>query len=109
MYDHSFIGFVLLSSRTIWGSTFETGNYMELTRVDNFYILGFPVSKPVLRSSYRPVSWADLQGQPSVWSGKVPPAYLPLQRYRWYVYHYGTLVEPQMGRVEVKAAALRDI
>lgn len=34
----------VLSTFIFWDATFETGNYMELTRVDDFYIKGFPVS-----------------------------------------------------------------
>lgn len=32
------------SSFVFWDATFETGNYMELSRVDNFHMNAIPVS-----------------------------------------------------------------
>lgn len=34
---------LLVSTFIFWDAIYDTGNYMELTRVDDFYIKGFPV------------------------------------------------------------------
>eukprot|EP00904_Undaria_pinnatifida_P008259 jgi/Undpi1/4563/HiC_scaffold_18.g07917.m1 len=40
-----------------WGATFETGNYLELTRVDDFYIKGFPDMGGLLMDTCNNIVW----------------------------------------------------
>ncbi|CAM9212730.1 unnamed protein product, partial [Laminaria digitata] len=40
-----------------WDATFETGNYMELTRVDDFYIKGFPDMGGLLMDTCNNIVW----------------------------------------------------
>eukprot|EP00904_Undaria_pinnatifida_P008260 jgi/Undpi1/4564/HiC_scaffold_18.g07918.m1 len=62
-----------ISARFFWGGEYETGNYMELTRVDDFYVKGFPHMQGLLMDTCNNVVWEGYEEFETPSPGLSPP------------------------------------